>query len=174
MDVFKSLEMPGLGAIAGLTVFVLVHLAIGRPLIPGPRRTHEVIQPAVLDMDPDSLYSSTCAPCHQAEGQGMPGQFPPLAGSQWVTEDPETPIRVVLLGMTGPIEVGGTTYNGVMPAQGQLTDEQIALLVTKIRSSWGNEASEVDAALVATVRASLEGRTDAWNGGAELTQARAQ
>jgi len=107
-------------------------------------------------------YATVCQSCHQADGKGMPGAFPPLAGSSWVTGDPETPVRIVLLGLSGEIEVNGTKFNAVMPPPPAMTDEQIAEAVSHARTSFGNSASTVDAAFVKQVRDSLSGRTDPW------------
>lgn len=170
----KNLESWGIGAVFGVMVFLLLNVAMGRDILPGARRTFEPIEPPVIELDPERLYMSTCASCHQANGQGLPGQFPPLAESSWVTGDPETVIRIVLLGLTGPVEVQGTVYNGVMPAQGHLNDEQIANVVSYVRTNFGNDAGEVDPALVAEVRAALAGRTDPLQGGAELSTLRSQ
>lgn len=168
---WKDLEATGIGIIAGIFVFLVVNVAIGRDILPRAARVHEPIVIPMRDTNPESLYATNCAMCHQADGTGQAGTFPPLADSSWVTEDPETPVRVMLLGIGGEIEVAGATYNGVMPSQAHLDDEQIALLATKIRTSWGNEASEVTPELVAEIRAEFAGRTHACDA-AELEAAR--
>lgn len=171
---FKNhLEAFGVGVVVGVLVFLVINVAAGRPILPSAGRTFEPIQAPVVENDPEKIFQSTCAACHQATGQGLPGQFPPLAGSSWVTQDPETPVRVMLLGIQGEIEVEGNTFNGVMPSQGHLSDEQIAAVATYIRSSWGNDAGEVDPALVATLRAELSGRGP-WQGGEELQAQRSE
>jgi mono/diheme cytochrome c family protein len=116
-------------------------------------------------------YATVCQACHQADGKGMPGAFPPLAGSSWMTGDPETPVRIVLLGLSGEIEVNGAKYNAVMPPPAGMTDETIAEAVSHARTSFGNSASKVDAAFVKQVRDSLAGRTNPWTA-AELTALR--
>ena len=91
--------------------------------------------------------------CHQAQGQGVANQYPPLAGSRWVIGEAEVTRRILLHGLQGPIEVLGKTYNGNMPAFArQLSDEQIAAVITYIRQAWGNEASAVDTASVTRSR----------------------
>jgi cytochrome c553 len=176
MIALKRIEGIGIGIGLGVMIFMLVLTLTGTEIVPGPRaRTVGGPDPfavQVIDLDPTSLFTNNCAVCHQANGQGLPGQFPPLAGSSWVLQDPETPVRVMLLGIQGEIQVEGSTFNGVMPSQGHLNDEQIAILATYIRSQWGNAAEPVDAALVARVRAELAGRATSWNGGAELQAAR--
>ncbi|XXY48499.1 cytochrome c [Sorangium sp. So ce269] len=120
------------------------------------------------------IYYRSCTGCHQARGEGKPGRYPPLVGSSWVLDDPETPIRLMLLGAAGPMEVNGVVYNDVMPNLGvTLTDEEIALVLTYVRSSWGNSAPAITEHEVAKVRASLGDRQAPWAGGAELAAARA-
>lgn len=119
------------------------------------------------------IYGRNCATCHQYRGEGKPGRYPPLANSPWLLEDKETPIRIVLLGLEGPIEAQGQIYDGVMPNMGvTLTDKDIAQVLTYVRSSFGNAADPITEDEVAKVRASLEGRTKPWQGGAELIEAR--
>lgn len=84
------------------------------------------------------VYGSVCAACHQAEGQGMPGQFPPLAGSGEFYGSPENMAKIIVHGLSGEISVQGVTYNGVMPGQGALSDYEIAAVGTYVRNSWGN------------------------------------
>lgn len=116
-----------------------------------------------------AVYNQTCASCHQANGAGVAGTFPPLAGASWVTGDEETLARIVLLGVQGPIEVKGATYNGVMPPwRDVLNDDQIAAVLTHIRSQWGNDAPAVSVETVAALRAKYQGRSESWQGGAEL------
>lgn len=106
------------------------------------------------------LYSmpGMCVTCHQAQGQGVPGAFPPLANSEWVTGSEERLIRVLLNGLTGEIKVHGNTYNGLMPAFGQgaggfnWSDERIAHVLTYIRQEWGNQAGAIDTAKVTEIR----------------------
>lgn len=120
-------------------------------------RPKEDQAPAAIDGG--ALYAQQCAACHQANGEGLAGAFPPLVGAEWVTEDPETPIKIVLGGLSGPITVKGQTYNGAMPAFGAVFDDaQVAAVVTYIRGAWENEASEVSAEQVAEVRAETGAR----------------
>jgi mono/diheme cytochrome c family protein len=99
-----------------------------------------------------TVYDTNCSSCHQANGEGSPGAFPPLAGNSTVTGLPGTVIHIVKYGLTGPVTVAGKTYNGMMPAWGtQLSNVQIADAVTYIRTSWGNKAKPVTTAEVAAV-----------------------
>lgn len=119
------------------------------------------------------IYGRNCATCHQYRGEGKPGRYPPLANSPWLLEDKETPIRIVLLGLEGPIEAQGQVYDGVMPNMGvTLTDKDVAQVLTYVRTSFGNDAEPITEEEVAKVRASLAGRTKPWQGGAELIEAR--
>ncbi|WP_437916353.1 cytochrome c [Sorangium sp. So ce302] len=119
------------------------------------------------------IYYRSCANCHQARGEGKPGRYPPLTGSSWLLEDKETPIRITLLGAAGPMEVNGALYNDVMPNLGvTLSDEDVALVLTYVRSSWGNSAPAITRDEVAKVRASLGDRMEPWAGGAALSAAR--
>jgi mono/diheme cytochrome c family protein len=80
-----------------------------------------------------------CQTCHQANGQGMPPSFPPLAGSKDWMKDCKTHAGYVVNGLKGEIEVAGAKYNGVMPAQGNLSDLEIAAVISFERMSWGND-----------------------------------
>lgn len=97
------------------------------------------------------VYGANCAGCHQANGEGTPGVFPPLKGDPVTVGAPEEHIRVVLKGMSG-VAINGVSYAAAMPAWAQLTDEQIAAVVTYERSSWGNDAGLVEPAQVAAAR----------------------
>jgi mono/diheme cytochrome c family protein len=121
---------------------------------------------ATVAAGPDGaqLYGR-CATCHQPNGAGLPGAFPPLAGSEWVTGDPATPIRIVLHGMQGEVSVAGQSYNGIMlpyGGTGDLNDAEVAAVLTYVRSSFGNSASAITAEQVAEVRAATSARTTPW------------
>jgi mono/diheme cytochrome c family protein len=91
-----------------------------------------------------AAYGQYCAVCHQTNGQGTPGVFPPLAGVAVVTGDPHYLARVVLYGLQGRIVVSGQAYDAAMAGLAKnMTDAQIAQVLTYIRSSWGNSASPV-------------------------------
>lgn len=116
-----------------------------------------------IEVDGSAVYARICAACHQQNGQGVPGAFPPLAGSEWVKGDPLIPILIVLNGLAGSIEVKGVTYNNIMPAWGsQLSSEEIAGVLTYVRNSWGNEVEEIAPILVEQVRKENQTRTTAW------------
>ncbi|MBW6536061.1 MAG: cytochrome c [Mariniphaga sp.] len=89
------------------------------------------------------VYASFCLACHMADGSGVPGMHPPLIQTEWVTGDKERLINITLKGMSGKIEVNGETYNSIMPPHSHLSDKQIADVLTYVRKSFGNNASEV-------------------------------
>lgn len=120
-------------------------------------------------VDGAAVYASLCVACHQASGQGLPGVFPPLAGSEWVNGKEATLASIVLHGVTDKITVRGVAYNGAMPAfKEQLNDAQLAAVLTHLRSQWGNSAEPVSAETVAKVRAATADRTASFKGEAEL------
>jgi len=109
------------------------------------------------------VYETTCALCHGVDGQGKPGQAPPLAGSEFVLGSPGRLIRIPLHGLTGPIQVKGQTWNLAMPAMGAaLSAEDLAAALTYIRQAWGNQAEPITAAQVEAVKAETAGRTQPW------------
>lgn len=120
-------------------------------------------------VDGAAVFASRCAACHQTSGAGLPGVFPPLAGSEWVTGKPTTLAALVLHGAGGVLTVKGNAYNGVMPAFGaQLQDAELAAVLTHIRSQWGNTAAPVSTDTVAAVRQATAARTEPFKGDAEL------
>lgn len=108
------------------------------------------------------VFNFSCVACHQATGQGVAGQFPPLAGSEWVNaEGANRIIHAVLTGLQGPITVTGQQFNNSMPPwKDNLTDEQIAQVLTYIRAEWGNKASAVTPDQVKKVRDQVGNRND--------------
>lgn len=111
-----------------------------------------------------NVYRQHCATCHGSSGQGLGGAFPPLAGSDWVTGSAETPVRIVLHGLQGQVEVGGQSYDGMMPAfRARLSDDEVAAVLSYVRSQWGNDAPAISADAVRSVRQQYEGRTQPWS-----------
>lgn len=85
------------------------------------------------------VYMGLCFACHQPDGKGLPGAFPPLAGSDYLLADRDRAVRTVLKGLTGAVTVNGVTFNSAMPPQeAVLTDAQIADVLTYVFNSWGN------------------------------------
>lgn len=100
------------------------------------------------------LYQGTCSVCHQDAGQGLPGVFPPLAGSDYLKARASADIiGVVLNGLNGPVKVNGTEYNSVMPPMSQLTDDEVANILSFVYASWDNGGAQVSKTEVAQVRA---------------------
>lgn len=100
----------------------------------------------------EEVYRSTCGACHQADGKGMPGALPPLAGDPVVNaDDPAPHIAVVLNGMQGK-PVGGVQYAAMPGTAAQLSDSEVALAVNYERTNWGNHGRLVTPAVVARVR----------------------
>lgn len=125
--------------------------------------------PAGGHVDGAATFSANCAACHQSSGSGLPGVFPPLAGSEWVNGRDTTVAAIVLNGITGSLTVKGSTYNGAMPTfKPQLSDDQIAAVLTYVRSQWGNSSPPIKADLVAKVREETKGRTGPFGGDKEL------
>ena len=107
----------------------------------------------------ENVFSQNCAACHQPNGEGLAGAFPPLARSDYLNADTRRAIGVVLRGLAGPITVNGVSYNSLMPALG-LTDEDVANVLTYVYSQWGNNGTRVTPALVGQVRAAGGGPVD--------------
>jgi nitrite reductase (NO-forming) len=102
------------------------------------------------------LYNGTCSVCHQQNGAGLEGVFPPLAASDFLMADATRAIEVVLNGLSGEVVVNGKTYTSVMPPMSQLNDDEVANILTFAMNTWGNNAEAVTADDVAAVRASTE------------------
>jgi mono/diheme cytochrome c family protein len=139
----------------------------------GDQRTADALRgkpkPAAgAKVDGAPIYAAKCAACHQASGKGVSGVFPPLAASEWVVGSPERLVQILLHGVSGSIVVKGNTYNGVMPAFGNLSDAELAALSTHLRTQWGNAASEVQPDFVTKQREATKGRDKPWAGGVEL------
>jgi mono/diheme cytochrome c family protein len=98
------------------------------------------------------VYLEQCLACHQADALGVQGMNPPLVKTKFVLGDKATLVKIVLNGMTGK-QVDGEDYHGVMAPHSDLTDEQIADVLTYVRNSFGNKAKPVTAAEVKAIRA---------------------
>lgn len=117
----------------------------------------------VVTDEGEALYLSRCMSCHQVDGNGIPGVFPPVNGTEWVTGDKGRLIRIVLDGVMGPMKIGNVTYSGAMPPwKSFLDDEEVAALLTYIRSAWDNDASAVTTQEVSLVRAATAERKTPW------------
>jgi len=99
------------------------------------------------------LFTGTCSVCHQANGEGLAGVFPPLAKSDYIAKDVKRLISTVLHGLTGKITVNGKEYNSVMPPMNQLNDDEVANILTYVLNSWGNPGGRITTDEVKKVRA---------------------
>lgn len=115
----------------------------------------EEVAPKVGSSGPDgaALFAASCAACHQATGQGVPGAFPPLDGSVYVTSNNvERLASIMLYGLQGPITVKGVTYQNIMLPQSAMKDEELAAIANYIRNSWSNKAGGIEAAVFTKMR----------------------
>jgi mono/diheme cytochrome c family protein len=99
------------------------------------------------------VYLQQCLACHQADAAGVQGMNPPLIKTKQILGDKPTLVKIVLNGMTGEVEINGDTYHNVMAPHSELTDLEIADVLTYVRNSFGNKASAVTAAEVKAIRA---------------------
>jgi len=168
---------------AGVPIFIFIVIAIAlfwamvyldnhaggfNPVVPkGYVSSNELARLEPVDPAMKDFYAGmqvygrpTCGACHQPNGAGTPGTFPPLAGAEWVVEkDPSRMIRIVLDGLTGPIQVKGQSYNSQMPGwRAQLSEEEIAQVITYVRKAFGPDAGPVTKEQVAAVKKETEGR----------------
>jgi mono/diheme cytochrome c family protein len=97
-------------------------------------------------------FKKFCASCHQSNGGGVPGMYPPIIETEMVNGDKQELIKIIIHGMSGEIEVKGEIYNDVMPSHSHLTDKQIADLLTYIRGNFGNSSGAITEEEVKKVR----------------------
>jgi mono/diheme cytochrome c family protein len=109
-------------------------------------------EPVVANAAGKKVYDQYCLVCHQVDGQGVPNAFPPLSQTEYVNGDTDRLIGIVLNGLSGEIEVNGVVYNGVMVPHNFLSDQEVADVITYVRSNFGNSAPAVTADQVAKVR----------------------
>jgi mono/diheme cytochrome c family protein len=134
---------------------------------------HQVEQPQILARDEvrtevkgNLVYAGVCQACHQVDGKGVEGKYPPLAGSEWLLRDSFTPARIVLFGLEGEIRVKGKGFNNKMPQfHDKLSNEEIAAAISYARSAFGNKAAAVAPADVDSMRTTHSGRTP-WSAAA--------
>ena len=99
------------------------------------------------------VFAGTCSTCHGADGKGMEGVFPPLAGSDYIKADAKRLPQVILHGLVGAVQVNGKDYNSTMPPMSQLTDDEVANISTYVLNSWGNPGGRVTKEEAAAIRA---------------------
>ncbi|MEO6787252.1 MAG: cytochrome c [Chthoniobacteraceae bacterium] len=114
----------------------------------------------------EKVFKETCMVCHQQTGLGLAGQFPPLAGSEWLDGseyNEKRVVAIVLKGLKGPITVKGATFNNLMPTQeAALTPKKIAAALTYVKQAWGNKGGEITEAQVVAAKKEFASRTDQW------------
>ena len=99
-----------------------------------------------------TVFTKYCLTCHQSDGSGVPGMHPPLVAGSWVGKDPKELVAILIKGLNGKVEVNGDVYKNFMPSQAQLTDQEMADVLSYVRSSFGNNFAPVDVELVKKVR----------------------
>jgi len=111
------------------------------------------------------VFAANCQTCHQANGQGVPGQYPPLAGSEFTNGGSHRMAMIVLKGLQGPVKVKGQQYGSAVmqPWDKTLTDQKIADVMTYERSDWGNKASPVTAEQIAALRKELASHPESFS-----------
>ncbi len=115
----------------------------------------------------EKIFAARCASCHQANGLGIEGQFPPLASSEWVSANAGVITNIILKGLKGEILVNGKTYGtsaAVNMAAVPISDREIANVSTYVRQAWGNTAPEVTEEFVSAIRAEHSSKSDQWVG----------
>ena len=120
-------------------------------------RTPDIIDDRIEKKDMaigQKIYNQYCMACHQSNGMGASGRFPPLNGTDWVTGNKERLVHLILNGMEGEIEVNGEIYDGLMPQHAFLNDDQIADVLTYIRTHFDNQAGSITAEEVEKFRKS--------------------
>jgi len=100
-----------------------------------------------------ALFNGTCSVCHQSNGAGLPGVFPPLAKSDYLHTDPKRAIGVVVHGLNGKVVVNGKEYDSVMPPMNQLNDDEVANILTYVLNAWDNKGGQIKASDVKAERA---------------------
>lgn len=150
--------------------YILLSEPFGRADL-GDRRTLADLRPALArpgqGADGALVFNANCVACHQASGKGLPGVFPPLDGSEWVNGDERILANIVLHGVSGEISVMGQTYKGAMPPFAQLSDAELAAVLSHVRSTWSNKSAAIAAELLEKERKAST-RTTPFNGGEEL------
>jgi len=108
------------------------------------------------------LFMRTCQQCHQADGKGLPGVYPSLAGSAWLLGSDVRPIKILIKGLSGHVTVEGKSFDGNMPPVGDWKDRDIAAVLTYVRQNWENDAESISEELVTKIREEIKERTKPW------------
>lgn len=158
-----------------VVIFAVAYIVLSEPFGRadlGDRRTVADLRApaagaALAAADGKQVYTANCVACHQASGKGLPGVFPPLDGSEWVSGDERTVVNILLHGVSGELTVMGNSYKGAMPSFQQLNDAELAAVASYVRSEWSNKAGPIKSELFASERKAST-RTAPFNGEAEL------
>jgi mono/diheme cytochrome c family protein len=131
--------------------------------VTGPQGAEQVAELSPRDRG-KKIFSANCQTCHQANGLGVPGQYPPLAGSEFTTGGSRRPAMIVLKGLQGPVTVKGQKFGTAVmqPWDKTLTDQKVADVLTYERSEWGNSASAVTAEQIAGLRKELANHPESF------------
>ncbi len=133
--------------------FLLITVVAGCAKGSGSANTSAAAKNPASASDGATVYLTNCSSCHQSDGNGVAGAFPPLAGNPTVTGNPVAVIAIVKNGLEGRLVVHGAAYSGIMPSwKKQLSDDQIASVITYIRSAWHNNASGVSVDQVQAIK----------------------
>ena len=163
-----------LGAMAMWGAFYISSTPSGENSAYGDQRTVADLRPAVTlagaapSVDGKQLFGAKCAACHQGSGLGVAGVFPPLAASEWVVGDEKILTNILLHGVNGEMIVKGSPYKGAMPAWKSLSDDELAAVLTYIRSDWGNSAAPIKADTIKSQRELTKARQEPYTGGSAI------
>jgi mono/diheme cytochrome c family protein len=163
-----------LGAMAMWGAFYIYSTPSGEDSAFGDQRTVASLRPPVVlagaaaTVDGKQVYGAKCAACHQGSGLGVAGVFPPLAASEWVIGDEKILANILLHGVNGEMVVKGITYKGAMPAWNSLSDDELAAVLTYIRSEWGNAAPPIKPETITSQRELTKARTEPYAGGSSI------
>ena len=163
-----------LGAMAMWGAFYIASTPSGENSAYGDQRTVSDLRPVVAvagvvpAVDGKQLYGAKCVACHQGSGLGVAGVFPPLAASEWVVGDEKILTNILLHGVNGEMIVKGNKYNGAMPAWNTLSDDELAAVLTYIRTDWGNTAPPLKAETIKSQRELTKARQEPYNGGSAI------
>ena len=122
---------------------------------------------AAAELTPAELgkvyFTQNCVACHQANAAGIPGTYPPLAGSEYVNGGSQRLGMILLKGLQGVLTVEGHQFNGAMPAWGTtLTDKKIADILTYVRGDFGNHGGPITPEQIAAARKEFAGHPSSW------------
>jgi mono/diheme cytochrome c family protein len=150
-------------AIKVLTVMTLISISCGggnkkattgnMPAVPQKARVETAGQAIQTPVPGEDIYRKACLTCHQADGSGVPGMYPPLNHAEKIMGPSRGLIKVILFGQKGPAVINGQTYRQQMPPQKLLNDSTVAVLVNYVKKTWGDVEGTVTAEDVRKIRA---------------------